>query len=169
MTILNIVTFPDKVLRADTQKISDFDHELSTLVDNMVETMRVAPGVGLAAPQVGVSKKLVVVEFGSELDESFPKQLYVLVNPEITERSEETVRGIEGCLSVPDLVGTVDRARVVTVKAQDQHGKPLKIRAEGWLARIFQHEIDHINGILYTDRTNDIWQPDEDDEDIPDV
>ncbi len=72
MTILNIVTFPDKVLRADTETISNFDHELSTLVDNMVETMRVAPGVGLAAPQVGVSKKLVVVEFGSELDESFP-------------------------------------------------------------------------------------------------
>jgi len=169
MTILNIVTFPNKVLRAETEIIDTFDPELSTLVDDMVETMRVAPGVGLAAPQVGVSKKLVVVEFGNENDDSFPKQLYVLVNPEITEQSDETVRGIEGCLSVPDLVGTVDRARVVTVKAQDQTGKHLKIRAEGWLARIFQHEIDHLNGILYTDRTNDIWQPDEDDEDIPDV
>lgn len=169
MTILNIVTFPEKVLRAETEVVNKFDHELRALADDMVETMRVAPGVGLAAPQVGVSKKLVVVEFGSEMDESFPKQLYILANPEITERSEETVRGIEGCLSVPDLVGTVDRARVVTVKAQDVNGKPLKIRAEGWLARIFQHEIDHINGILYTDRTVDIWQPDEDDEDIPDV
>ncbi len=169
MTILNIVTFPEKVLRAETEVVNKFDHELRALADDMVETMRVAPGVGLAAPQVGVSKKLVVVEFGSETDESFPKQLYILANPEITERSEETVRGIEGCLSVPDLVGTVDRARVVTVKAQDVNGKPLKIRAEGWLARIFQHEIDHINGILYTDRTVDIWQPDEDDEDIPDV
>ena len=169
MTILNIVTFPSKVLRAETEPINEFNHELSTLVDDMVETMRVAPGVGLAAPQVGVSKKLVVVEFGSELDESFPKQLYVLANPEIVEKSEETLRGIEGCLSVPGLVGSVDRARIVTVKAQDLEGKPLKIRAEGWLARIFQHEIDHINGILYTDRTNDIWQPNEDDEDIPDV
>ena len=169
MTILNIVTFPSKVLRAETEPINEFSHELSTLVDDMVETMRVAPGVGLAAPQVGVSKKLVVVEFGSELDESFPKQLYVLANPEIVEKSEETLRGIEGCLSVPGLVGSVDRARIVTVKAQDLEGKPLKIRAEGWLARIFQHEIDHINGILYTDRTNDIWQPNEDDEDIPDV
>ncbi|MBG0771625.1 MAG: peptide deformylase, partial [Anaerolineaceae bacterium] len=153
----------------ETEAINEFDHDLRALADDMVETMRVAPGVGLAAPQVGVSKKLVVVEYGSELDESFPKQLYVLANPEIIERSEETVRGIEGCLSVPDLVGTVDRAQVVTVKAQDLNGKPMKIRAEGWLARIFQHEIDHINGILYTDRTNDIWQPDEDDEDIPDV
>ncbi|MBG0770075.1 MAG: peptide deformylase, partial [Anaerolineaceae bacterium] len=150
MTILNIVTFPEKVLRAETEGINKFDHELRALADDMVETMRVAPGVGLAAPQVGVSKKLVVVEFGSETDDSFPKQLYILANPEITERSEETVRGIEGCLSVPDLVGTVDRARVVTVKAQDVNGKPLKIRAEGWLARIFQHEIEHINGILYT-------------------
>ena len=113
MTILNIVTFPSKVLRAETESINEFDHELSTLVDDMVETMRVAPGVGLAAPQVGVSKKLVVVEFGSELDESFPKQLYVLANPEIVEKSEETLRGIEGCLSVPGLVGSVDRARIV--------------------------------------------------------
>ena len=169
MTVRTIVTFPAKVLREETAVITEFNQDLNVLVEDMVETMRVAPGVGLAAPQVGISKKLVVVEFGSEMDESFPKQLYVLVNPEITDRSEETVRGIEGCLSVPDLVGSVDRARVVTVKAQDQRGKPLKIRAEGWLARIFQHEIDHINGILYTDRTNDIWQPDEDDEDVPDV
>ena len=86
----------------------------------------------------------------------------MLANPEIVERSEDIVRGVEGCLSVPDLVGSVDRARVVTVRAQDQHGKNLKIRAEGWLARIFQHEIDHINGILYTDRTREIWQPEPD-------
>lgn len=169
MTVRNIVTFPAKVLRAETEIINEFDQDLSVLVDDMVETMRDAPGVGLAAPQVGISKKLVVVEFGSELDESFPKQLYVLVNPEVINRSEETVRGIEGCLSVPDLVGSVDRARVVTVTAQNQHGKPLKIRAEGWLARIFQHEIDHINGILYTDRADEIWQPDENDQDVPDV
>jgi len=169
MTVRTIATFPAKVLREETAVITEFDQDLSVLVNDMVETMRVAPGVGLAAPQISVSKKLVVVEFGREDDENFPKQVYVLVNPEIVNQSEEMVRGIEGCLSVPDLIGSVDRARVVTVKAQDQHGKPLKIRAEGWLARIFQHEIDHINGILYTDRTNDIWQPDEDDEDIPDV
>ena len=169
MAILDIVTFPSKVLREETKPITDFDQDLEKLVEDMIDTMRDAPGVGLAAPQVGVSKKLVVVEYGSEEDDSFPKQLFVLANPEIVERSEDIVRGVEGCLSVPDLVGSVDRARVVTVRAQDQHGKNLKIRAEGWLARIFQHEIDHINGILYTDRTNDIWQPDEDDEDVPDV
>jgi peptide deformylase len=166
MAVLDIVTFPNKVLREDTDVITDFDKDLHKLVDNMVETMRDAPGVGLAAPQVGLSKKLVVVEFGSENDENFPKQLFVLANPEIVEKSADTVRGVEGCLSVPDLVGSVDRARVVTVRAQDQNGKPLKIRAEGWLARIFQHEIDHINGILYTDRTTDIWQPEADEIDM---
>lgn len=163
MAVMDIVTFPHKVLREETQAITAFDQDLQKLVDDMIDTMRDAPGVGLAAPQVGLSKKLVVVEYGSEADENFPKQLFVLANPEIVEHSTETVRGIEGCLSVPDLVGSVDRSRVVTVRAQDQHGKNLKIRAEGWLARIFQHEIDHINGILYTDRTTEIWQPEEDD------
>lgn len=162
MAILDIVTFPSKVLREETKPITDFDQDLEKLVEDMIDTMRDAPGVGLAAPQVGVSKKLVVVEYGNEEDDSFPKQLFVLANPEIVDRSEDTVRGVEGCLSVPDLVGSVDRARVVTVRAQDQHGKNLKIRAEGWLARIFQHEIDHINGILYTDRTIEIWQPEPD-------
>ena len=162
MAVMDIVTFPSKVLREETKQITDFDQDLEKLVADMVDTMRDAPGVGLAAPQVGISKKLVVVEYGSEADDSFPRQLFVLVNPEIVERSEDIVRGVEGCLSVPDLVGSVDRSRVVTVRAQDQHGKNLKIRAEGWLARIFQHEIDHINGILYTDRTKEIWQPEPD-------
>ncbi len=106
-----------------------------------------------------------MIEYGNEDDENFPKQLFILANPEIIDRSEETVRGIEGCLSVPDLVGSVDRAKVVTVTAQDQAGKKLRFRAEGWLARIFQHEIDHINGVLYTDRAEEIWQPEPDEAD----
>jgi peptide deformylase len=160
MALRKIVTFPNEVLRNETKPVTDFDDTLQILVDDMIETMREAPGVGLAAPQIGISKKLAVIEYGSDNDESIPKQLFVLVNPEIVDQSEETVRGIEGCLSVPGLVGTVDRSKVVTVKAQDYKGKNLKIRAEGWLARIFQHEIDHINGILYTDRSDEIWQPD---------
>jgi peptide deformylase len=123
--------------------------------------MRDAPGVGLAAPQIGLSKRLIVVEFGDETDEDIPKQLYVLANPEIVEKSGDKVTGIEGCLSLPGLVGEVDRASVVTVRGQNQKGKKVKIRAQGWLARIFQHEIDHVNGILYTDRTEKIWQVDE--------
>ncbi|HCU57499.1 MAG TPA: peptide deformylase [Anaerolineaceae bacterium] len=166
MTIREIKTFPSEVLRKKAEPISKFDKDLHKLVDDMVETMRVAPGVGLAAPQVGISERVAVVEFGHEDDEDIPRQLYVLVNPEIVKMSDETVRGIEGCLSVPGLVGSVDRAKVVTVRAQDQHGKKLKIRAVGWLARIFQHEIDHLDGVLYTDRAVEIWQPDEE---MPDM
>jgi peptide deformylase len=166
MTIRKITTFPAEVLRKKAQPVKKFDNGLQTLVDDMVETMREAPGVGLAAPQVGISERVAVIEFGHEDDEDIPKQLYVLVNPEIVKTSNEQVRGIEGCLSVPGLVGSVDRAKVVTVRAQDPQGKKLKIRAVGWLARIFQHEIDHLDGVLYTDRAVEIWQPEED---LPDM
>ena len=166
MTIRNIKTFPNEVLRKKAEPVDKFDKDLKTLVDDMVETMREAPGVGLAAPQVGISERVVVVEFGHEDDEDIPKQLYVLVNPEIVKISDEKVRGIEGCLSVPGLVGSVDRAKIVTVRAQDQTGKKTKVRAVGWLARIFQHEIDHLDGVLYTDRAVEIWQPEED---LPDM
>ena len=166
MTIRDIKTFPSEVLRKKAIPVTEFDNGLQTLVEDMVETMRVAPGVGLAAPQVGISERVVVIEFGHEDDEDIPKQLYVLVNPEIVKMSDETVRGLEGCLSVPGLVGSVDRAKVVTVRAQDQQGKKIKVRAVGWLARIFQHEIDHLDGVLYTDRAVEIWQPEED---VPDM
>ena len=163
MAIREITTFPAEVLRKSAEAVDYFNHDLKVLVEDMIETMRDAPGVGLAAPQIGVSKRVVVIEFGDEEDESIPKQLFVLVNPEITQKSEETVAGVEGCLSVPGLVGEVERADVVTVKAQNQNGANIKFRSQGWLARIFQHEIDHVNGILYTDRTEKIWQiePDE--------
>lgn len=159
MTIREITHFPEEVLRKKAQPVETFDESLQTLIDDMIETMRVAPGVGLAAPQIGVSKQVIVVEFGSEDDETLPKQLFVMVNPEIEKRSEKTVPGIEGCLSVPGVVGEVDRAEVVTVRGQDAKGKKIRVRAQGWLARIFQHEIDHINGVLYTDRAENLWQP----------
>ena len=159
MALRKIYTFSEKVLRQEAETVDRFDDDLKLLIADMVDTMREAPGVGLAAPQIGVSKRVIVVEFGHEEDESIPKQLYAVVNPEIVRLSEETVSGIEGCLSVPGFIGEVDRARVVTVKGQDSEGKPITIRAEGWLARIFQHEIDHVNGILYTDRAENIWKP----------
>jgi len=165
MTIREITTFPDKVLRKKCKVVDSFNEDLQELIEDMIETMRDAPGVGLAAPQIGLSKRVIVIEFGDEKDEDIPKQLFVMVNPEIIEQSQETVAGIEGCLSVPGLVGEVDRAKVVTVKGLNQQGEPLKIRAQGWLARIFQHEIDHINGILYTDRTDNIWQIDDEEMD----
>ena len=165
MTIQTIYTYQDDVVRQKAALVETFDKNLQTLVEDMIETMRDAPGVGLAAPQIGVSKQVIVIEFGDEDDETVPKQLYVFVNPEIVNQSEETIAGYEGCLSVPGYVGEVERAQVVTVRGQDQFGKKKKIRAQGWLARIFQHEIDHLNGVLYTDRAEKIWQPDQDEMD----
>lgn len=161
MTIRALTTFPNEVLRKKAQTVEVFDSDLKRLIEDMVETMRVAPGVGLAAPQIGVSKRVIVVEFGNDEDESVPKELYVVVNPEIIKASGEEVAGIEGCLSVPGLIGEVGRSEVVTVRGQNSSGKNIKIRAQGWLARIFQHEIDHLNGILYTQRAEKIWQPDD--------
>jgi len=161
MTIQTIYTYHEDVLRQKAKPVETFDEELQDLVENMIETMRDAPGVGLAAPQIGVSKQVIVVEFGDENDETIPEQLYVFINPEIVNQSEERIAGLEGCLSVPGYVGEVERSQVITVRGQDQYGKKKKIRAQGWLARIFQHEIDHLNGILYTDRAEKIWQPDQ--------
>ncbi len=165
MTVRPLTTFPEDVLRQQAETVEIFDEDLKLLVDDMIETMRVAPGVGLAAPQIGISKRIIVVEFGDEYDETVPNQLYVLINPEIIKKSNATLTGIEGCLSVPGLVGEVKRASAVTVVGQNLNGKKVKIRAQGWLARIFQHEIDHINGVLYTDRAENIWKPDHEVED----
>ncbi len=160
MALREITTFPDNVLRKKAKQVEVFDDNLQQLIEDMVVTMREAPGVGLAAPQIGVAKRVIVVEFGHESEESIPKQLYVVVNPEIVDRSEKTVEGIEACLSVPGFAGEVNRSQVVTIRGQDSKGAQIKIRAEGWLARIFQHEIDHVNGVLYTDRADNLWQPD---------
>ncbi len=159
MSILEIKTFPDPVLRVKGKQVKNFDKEFQALVDNMVETMRDAPGVGLAATQVGESLQLAVVEFGDEADDSVLKKLYVIANPEITKPSEETITDVEACLSVPGLAGEVERHESLVVKAQNRHGQPYKIIAKGWLARIFQHEIDHLNGVLYIDRAINLYQP----------
>ncbi len=159
MAILDIVTFPEPSLRLKSKQVTKFDTELQTLIDNMFETMRAAPGVGLAAPQIGESRRLVVVEYTEDEDENAKPKKYVLVNPEIIRRSEEMVTDIEGCLSLPGLAGVVERHEAVTVKARNRFGKPLKIEAEGWLARIFQHEIDHLDGVLYIDRAEEVFEP----------
>jgi peptide deformylase len=160
MTIRQIVTLPDPVLRRKARPVTRFDRELRTLIDDMIETMRAAPGVGLAAPQVGVSLRVIVVEYAEDEEkEDAPKKLYVMVNPEIKVVSEETEEGIEGCLSVPGWQGEVERGLRVTVKAQTRRGQPMKVKAKGWMARIFQHEIDHINGVVFTDRATKVWKP----------
>lgn len=160
MTILNIVTLPNKILRNRTLPLSTYDDQMQVLIDDMIETMRDAPGVGLAAPQIGRSIKLTVIETLPDLDEDGneiegSRDLYVITNPEIVWTSRSTVDGIEGCLSIPGYLGEVERFESIRVRAQDRHGKKIKLRLEGWTARIFQHEIDHLNGVLYIDRLTD--------------
>jgi len=128
----------------------------------MVETMRNAPGVGLAAPQIGILEQIVVIEFGDEEDEEAPKKLYTVVNPEITRMSNEKLMGVEGCLSVPGVVGDVERSLSIVVKGQNRNGQKVKYKLSGWVARIFQHEIDHLTGVLFTDLAESLWQPEED-------
>jgi peptide deformylase len=161
MTVREIVTLPQAILRHKARKVTDFGSEFQTLVDDMVETMHEAPGVGLAAPQVGESMRLIVVEFGDEEDEEAPAKLYAMANPEITRRSDETLIGAEGCLSIPGIQGEVDRAAAVTVKGLNRHGRPMTVKAKGWMARIFQHEIDHLDGVLFVDRAQKLWQSEE--------
>jgi peptide deformylase len=162
MSIRKIVTLPDPVLRKQAVKVKTFDAALQKLADDMVETLHAAPGVGLAAPQVGVSRRLILVEYAEQPDDPnaapVPPKLYVMANPEILRYSSETVSGNEGCLSIPGYVGEVDRHESVTVKGFTTRGKPTRVKATGWLARIFQHEIDHLNGVLFIDRTNKVWE-----------
>ncbi len=165
MALRNIVTLPDPVLKRKAHTVTKFDKSLQTLLNDMVETMRAAPGVGLAAPQIGLSERIIVIEYfekqEDEEKEDAPKKVWAVINPEIVKASPETLLGVEGCLSIPGLVGEVERHAEVHVKALNRHGKPIRIKAKGWLARIFQHEIDHLNGILFTERATRVWQPQE--------
>ena len=162
MTLRQIVTLPQAVLRHKAHKVTGFGPDLQALADDMVETMHVAPGVGLAAPQVGESVRLIVVEYGEEDDdEKKPPKLYIMANPEITRTSTEMVTSTEGCLSIPGILGEVERFEAVTVKGLNRHGRPMTVKAKGWLARIFQHEIDHLDGVLFVDRAQKLWQTEE--------
>ena len=163
MTLRTIITLPDPVLKRKARPVNKFDKDLHTLLDDMVETMREAPGVGLAAPQIGLSERIIVIEYyereEDEENEEAPKKVWAVINPEIVKTSEETLVGVEGCLSIPGLVGEVERHAEVQVKGLNRHGKPMKVKAKGWLARIFQHEIDHLNGVLFTERATRVWRP----------
>ena len=143
MAIRNIVKVGDEVLRKTCRTQMTFDEKLWSLLDDMRDTMYKADGVGLAAPQVGILRRICVVDIGEGLIE--------LINPVITEKSGSQV-GSEGCLSVPDRFEEVKRPNKVTVKAQNRNGENIEIKAEGFLARAFCHEIDHLDGILYIDR-----------------
>ena len=169
MTIRTIVTLPDPVLRRKARAVTTFDKKLQTVIDDMIETMRDAPGVGLAAPQIGISDRLIVVEYyeneqAEEAEEEAKKKVWVMLNPEIVKASEEKVMGVEGCLSVPNLVGEVERHEAVQIKGLNRRGQPMRVKAQGWLARIFQHEIDHLNGVVFTDLATHVWLPETDEE-----
>jgi peptide deformylase len=150
MTIRKILTMEYPVLRAKAKKVSRFDPWLERLVQDMWATMHDAPGVGLAAPQIGESVRVLVAEYTDESRNEHHK--VALVNPEIVKASDDEELGTEGCLSIPGYVGdNVPRALAVNVKARDPKGKEVRVKAEGWWARILQHEIDHLNGVLYID------------------
>jgi peptide deformylase len=143
MAVLPVVTNPDPVLRRKAKRVNHVDDSLNRLIDDMVETMYDASGCGLAAPQVGVSLKIAVIGMPDE-------EPIVLVNPEVVKKSGERIV-IEGCLSVPGYRGEIKRAEQVTVKAFDRKGKAFRIKADELLAEALEHEIDHLNGILYID------------------
>ena len=163
--ILDIVEIGDPVLRRKAHKITQIDRDIRLLADDMLETLRDSGGVGLAAPQVGESLRMIVVEYPEDDSvEDSPKKTYKVINPEIIWRSQETVEGSEGCLSIPGYVGTVVRNESIKVKGLSVFGRPLKLNLSGWTARIFQHEIDHLDGICYIDRATAIYQPSEEKE-----
>ncbi len=139
----------DPVLRAKADPVPSMSDEIRTLIRDMFETMYAEDGVGLAAPQVGIARRVIVVDPRDDAVAPF-----ALVNPEISSASQETERGEEGCLSLPGLKELVDRSRSVTVTGLNEAGEPVTIAAEGLLARILQHEVDHIDGILFIDRVS---------------
>ena len=144
MAVYSIVKIGDPILRERAQEIKKVTPNVVKLLENMAETMYETRGVGLAAPQIGIPKRAIVVDVGDGLVE--------IINPGITESSDETAVDVEGCLSVPNSQGEVERSLAVTVTGTGKNGCPIEIQAEGLMARVLQHEIDHLNGILFIDR-----------------
>lgn len=144
MAILSIRVFPDPVLKQKAKRVSTVDGSVQKLIDDMIETMHAIPGrVGVAAPQVGVPLRIIVIGIPEA-------ENIILVNPVLVRKTGERLLD-EGCLSVPGYFGDVKRAESVTVKGRDRHGKEVRIKADGLLAQALEHEIDHLNGILYLD------------------
>lgn len=150
MGIRKIITTDNPILRQKAKKVHRFDSSLQNLIDDMFETMHAAQGVGLAAPQIALSIRLLVAEYEDE--ETGKHHKLAIFNPEIVKAEGEEL-GTEGCLSIPGYAGdNIRRAAKIAVKGQDVRGKAIKVNAEGWWARILQHEMDHLDGILFIDR-----------------
>jgi peptide deformylase len=148
MTIKPLIILPDPVLRQVSKPIERVDADIQRLVDDMLETMYDAPGIGLAAIQVGVARRMLVIDLSKEGEE---KQPLVFINPEIVSSSDERSVYEEGCLSIPDYYAEVERPAKVTAKYLDREGKEQSVEADGLLATCLQHEIDHLNGVLFID------------------
>ena len=151
MAIIPIRAVPDPILRQKAKRVRSIDGSIHKLITNMLETMHSAPGVGLAAPQVGIPLRVIVVGLPEQED-------IALINPEIVRRKGERLVN-EGCLSVPGYVGQVKRAVMVTAKGRDQRGKEIRIKADELLAQALEHEIDHLNGVLYIDKLEGMAEP----------
>jgi peptide deformylase len=150
--VRRIVTDPNPILRKVAKKLTDLELKMpltQQLIDDMIETMHDAPGIGLAAPQVGIGKRIIVVHVG---DDAGP---YAVVNPVIEDLDGEAV-ATEGCLSIPGIVGDVKRAERCTITGLDRKGRKFRLAADGLLARCFQHEVDHLDGVLITDKAENI-------------
>lgn len=151
MALRNIltVTEDEKLLRRKAKEVTEFDKRLCELIEDMTETMINSDGIGIAAPQIGILKRVVICNIDDKI--------YELVNPKIIKVSDETAEDVEGCLSVPGKRGYVVRPQQVTVKAQDKTGKTIMVTGKGYGARVLCHEIDHLDGILYTDKAKNMY------------
>ena len=153
MSILEVLTYPDRFLAQPTKAVENIDGKIQKIIDNMAETMYNAPGAGLAAIQVGFDKSIIVFD---SLPGETEKSLQVLLNPKIIEKEGEIISENEGCLSVPEFRSDVKRSSLALVEGFDRDGKPLRFEVEGYLAIVLQHEIDHLNGILFIDRISSL-------------
>jgi peptide deformylase len=154
----------DPVLRRKAKKVEKVTKETQKLIDDMIETMHSAHGMGLAAPQVGVLQRIAIVEVEQNDEVPGSGQTYVLINPEVVKQSEEKWQNQEGCLSIPGWRGEVERPTHITVKLTGREGNRVKLDLEGWVARAFMHEIDHLDGIMFIDKLvapDRIWRVNE--------
>ena len=148
MTIRPIITIPDAVLRKRCKPVEQIDGSIKTLIDDMLATMYAAPGIGLAAPQINVPLRLVVMDISAEKEDRAP---IVMINPEIVKYGDDRRVHEEGCLSIPDYFAEIERPAAVTVKYLDRNGQPQELSTGDFLATVIQHEVDHLNGKLFID------------------
>jgi peptide deformylase len=172
VALREIITVGNPKLRQVSRPVRKITPRIRKLIDDMVETMHAEDGIGLAAVQVGELRQIIVVEVPEHEEIPHSGERYIVVNPEIVKDSHETLIGIEGCLSVPGFNGEVERAEEVIVRGLDEYGKPFRARLRGFVARVFQHEIDHCEGVLYIDRLtapDRIWSVPEGEEELAEL